>query len=1306
MKSLKLHLLMFICISGYWSALAWGAIPVLTFGQTVTGTIGSAGQTNSYTFSANKNDIIDLAIVRSGNLSPNIQLTTSNGTPIALPETNNCLNSTMEEAPVILPASPGGTYTINISDCTGIYTGTYDLYLQRLNDPGGTIVTLPYGETAAGTITSGVENNTYTFSANKNDLIDFTISRVGNLAPRIRLYNSAGTELGSATNPSCLSSEVEWNAVKMPANDTYTLLVGDCSNTWTGTYTLYTQRTNNPSETIPVLWHQVQTGSITEAAQSDTYTFEGIANDTVDFTLVRSGNLSPKIRIFNPDGTPFQSANIPSGGCHNTVTQLSNIQIPASGTYTILIGDCTDLWTGNYTLNTQCIPASASGCPMPVPTLISISSTSILVGSSGFTLTVNGTNFVNVDANSVVVWNGNQLTTTWVSINQLTVTVPASDIALAGVYPVTVYTPTPGGGTSNAVNFVVFNPKPVLTTVSPTSITAGGVGFTLTVTGSGFVPGSSVQWNGMKLATTYVSATQLTALVPANDYATASSITGIPITVYNPTEGTPAQGGGASGAKNIIIDNPVPIATSLSPVSAVVGSALTNLIVNGSNFVSGSTVNWNGSPHLTTFVSANQLSILLSASDTATLGTVPVTVTNPVPGGGTSSPALSFTIVYPVPTTVSPLIPASGTAGGPAFTLTVNGTGFYKNASQVNWNGSPRVTTYVSATQLTAAILASDIVTAGTASIAVSNPTTNSLGGGTSSPALIFKIIPPVPPTISTLSSTSAVAGRPGFTLTVTGTNFENGSTVQWGSTALSTTYVSGTKLTAAVPTLDLAMGGVFEITVLNSVGRSNQVPFTVYNPLPVLSSLSSSSAVVGGPAFTLTLTGAGFVSTSVVNWNGNACKTSPCLTTYVSATKLTVTIPAADLTSTGIFPVTVTNPTVNSLGGGTSAAITFTVVYPLPTTTSPLSPASGTAGEPAFTLTVNGTNFFHASQVNWNGSFRVTTYVSPTQLKAAILASDIATAGSALVTVTNPKTNSLGGGASTPALTFTINNPMPTATSLMPANAWAGSPAFTLTVTGTNFVNGSVVIWNKINLATTYVSATQLTAAVSAADIAKVGTASVTVFNPAPPTGGQTSKTALTFTIVPQVLPVFSPTGGTYGAGQWVTITDAAAGATIYYTTDNTTPITSATTLTYTGPILVEATETIKAVAAGTSYSPGSVVSQRYTLIGSPTVLNIPPTAITATGATLTATANDLNVAGQVWWVYGKSTTALTSSTPPTALPAKSGTQTVTAPLTGLTPKTTYYVELVVSTQGGAAGGGSTTYGAILSFTTAAAAN
>src|SRR5262249_59521668 len=109
--------------------------------------------------------------------------------------------------------------------------------------------------------------------------------------------------------------------------------------------------------------------------------------------------------------------------------------------------------------------------------------------------------------------------TTFVSATQLTAALTAGDTSTAGSLSITVN--TPGGGTSAAVTFTVTNPVPSLTSISPSSATAGGPGFTLTVNGSNFVSASVVQVNGANRTTTFVSSTQLTAAIPATDTASA-----------------------------------------------------------------------------------------------------------------------------------------------------------------------------------------------------------------------------------------------------------------------------------------------------------------------------------------------------------------------------------------------------------------------------------------------------------------------------------------------------------------------------------------------------------------------------------------------------------------------------------------------------------------------------------------------------------------------------------------------------------------------------------------------------------------
>jgi hypothetical protein len=289
-------------------------------------------------------------------------------------------------------------------------------------------------------------------------------------------------------------------------------------------------------------------------------------------------------------------------------------------------------------------------------------------------------------------------------------------------------------------------------------------------------------------------------------------------------------------------------------------------------------------------------------------------------------------------------------------------------------------------------------------------------------------------------------------------------------------------------------------------------------NPVPVLTGLSPTSATVGDAAFTLTVTGSGFEVGSTVNWSGAARAT-----TFVSSTQLTAAIPAADLGSAGTAQVTVVNA---APGGGTSPAMSFLIAArnPVPVVTS-LSPASIVAGSAAFELSVNGSDFLPFATVQWNGVARPTTFVSGSVLRATIAAADVATAGTAQVRVVHP----VPGSNTSASLPLTIQNAAPVLSALNPSVIQAGSQAFTLTVTGAGFVQGAQVQWAGADRATTFLGATQLSVAISAADVAQVGSVNVTVRNPAP-TVGPSNALQFAVTVVPAPPPSGYPVRITIG--------------------------------------------------------------------------------------------------------------------------------------------------------------------------------
>jgi len=83
--------------------------------------------------------------------------------------------------------------------------------------------------------------------------------------------------------------------------------------------------------------------------------------------------------------------------------------------------------------------------------------------------------------------------------------------------------------------------------------------------------------------------------------------------------------------------------------------------------------------------------------------------------------------------------------------------------------------------------------------------------------------------------------------------------------------------------------------------------------------------------------------------------------------------------------------------------------------------------------------------------------------------------------------------------------------------------------------------------------------------------------------------------------IPTFSPAAGTYTSTQSVTISDSTSGASIFYTTDGSTPTTSSTP--YSGAISVAVTTTVKAIASKSGFSNSAVGSALYTITAPPTV-------------------------------------------------------------------------------------------------------
>jgi len=441
-----------------------------------------------------------------------------------------------------------------------------------------------------------------------------------------------------------------------------------------------------------------------------------------------------------------------------------------------------------------------------------------------------------------------------------------------------------------------------------------------------------------------------------------------------------------------------------------------------------------------------------------------------------------------LPPEVTSVSPSKATVGSVGPSVVVSGNNFVKR-SIVQLDGAPLASTFVSATELRATIPTAKLATVGVMRLSVG---TSPPGGGASK-EVTFEVQNPSA-TVTSLAPLSAVAGSGATALHVEGAGFVPGAKIVFGATDLTTTFTSGTELDATVPASLLVTSASVPVKVVNPApggGASSPISFTVTNPSAAIQAINPSGAFVGSAAMQMTVTGNGFVSGSDVVFNG-----ATLATTFVSSGELRATVPAGSLGAAGDFPVAVKNPPP---GGGLSAPVVFRVQYPAPSASS-LSPASAPAGAAPTQVTVTGIGFFITSQITFDNAPAATTYVDPTHLKATLTAAQLATAGAISVRVVN----STPGGGTSSALSFTVLNGVPTLGALSPPSVVAGSPDRTITLTGAGFVPASTVKSNGVNVTTSYVSATQLTAVIPSSQLLYPGSVAITVTNPAP--GGGTS--------------------------------------------------------------------------------------------------------------------------------------------------------------------------------------------------------
>lgn len=692
------------------------------------------------------------------------------------------------------------------------------------------------------------------------------------------------------------------------------------------------------------------------------------------------------------------------------------------------------------------------------PVILTITPQTVVAGTGGLTLTVNGANFV---TGAAVRVNGTNRTTTFVSSSQLTASILSSDVLNAGTLQITAT--NPGTLPSGAVTLTVLPNNPTITSLDPSSLNVGTQNLVFTINGQNFASTAQVRVNSTNRATTFVSDSQLTATLIAADVAGPATLQ---ITVANP---------------NTKISNSIPLTvklgtsppaiTVLSPSSVAAGGNSFALSVVGQNFIQGATVKANGAPRTTTFVDSSHLTVQIASGDIAKAGTVGIVVTNP---DGSASSAAQLTVTAGLIPTIVSISPSSVTAGASAFTLTINGSNFVTGAT-VQIGSSSRSATVVNSKMVIVLVTSADVLNPGMTLITVTTPPPN---GGVSNVLPLF-IVSALAPTATSIVPASVTAGSPSFTLLINGSNFQIDDIVQIGGSPLVTLSVDPTHLAAAVPAADVASPGTLAVTVTRINGGGVSAPLTLTVTAanaPAITGFSPASAAVGQLPFTLAIIGHKFDVNSVV-----LADNAPRTTQFVSPTELDINFTAADLTTQRDIPVQVANS-----DGSTTTTVLFSVTVPQMSITS-IKPATLISGDVGLVLTVVGTNFSPQSVINVNGTSRTTQFQPDGSLTTNIDSSEISAPGILIVTV------SANGGTSASVGLQVLR---PTITSVDPAVILLGSSSVAVTVHGSAFLATSKAIFKGVEKPTTLNADGTLTATLTGTDLADPGSFAVTVKN------------------------------------------------------------------------------------------------------------------------------------------------------------------------------------------------------------------
>jgi len=204
--------------------------PGISFGDSVPCSITTPSEIDTYTFTANADDKVLIRMTRTaGIMAPEVPVYDPRGAFLC----TTWADSLALIGSCAIPTTGG--YTILVNDSGTDQTGDYTVYIQRLNNPGGT-TPLAFGQPLPGALSTVGKQDTYTFTAHSGDKVLIRMTRMtGVMAPEVTVYDPRGAFLCTTWGDSIALI----GSCAISAAGTYTILANDRGTDQTGDYTMY-----------------------------------------------------------------------------------------------------------------------------------------------------------------------------------------------------------------------------------------------------------------------------------------------------------------------------------------------------------------------------------------------------------------------------------------------------------------------------------------------------------------------------------------------------------------------------------------------------------------------------------------------------------------------------------------------------------------------------------------------------------------------------------------------------------------------------------------------------------------------------------------------------------------------------------------------------------------------------------------------------------------------------------------------------------------------------------------------------------